>query len=97
MWVGVKMLLLEVWKVPTLLSLGVVTAIITVAVVASLRATRGLDPAADDHATPAGAGASPHDLSTAAPLPEPPGPGHSPAEPHESPADTRATTTAGGQ
>ncbi len=41
-WVGVKMLLVEVWKVPTLLSLGVVVAIIAVAVIASLRATRGL-------------------------------------------------------
>ena len=43
-WVGVKMLLLEVWKVPTLVSLAVVTTVITVAVVASLRATRGPDP-----------------------------------------------------
>lgn len=40
MWVGVKMLLLEVIHVPTLISLGVIALILTVAVVASLRATR---------------------------------------------------------
>ncbi len=39
-WVGVKMLLLEVVHVPTLVSLGVVITILAVAVVASLRATR---------------------------------------------------------
>ena len=39
-WVGAKMLLLEVWKIPTLLSLGVVVLILTISVVASLRATR---------------------------------------------------------
>ena len=47
-WVGAKMLLLDVWKVPTLLSLGVVVAIIAVSIVASLRATRAdavVDPA----------------------------------------------------
>ena len=42
-WVGVKMLLLEVWKIPTLLSLGVVVTILAVAVVTSLRATRTVD------------------------------------------------------
>jgi tellurite resistance protein TerC len=41
-WVGVKMLLLDVWEVPTLLSLGVVVAIITVSIFASLRATRAV-------------------------------------------------------
>jgi tellurite resistance protein TerC len=40
-WVGVKMLLLEVYKIPTVVSLGVVAAILTVTVVASLLATRG--------------------------------------------------------
>ncbi len=39
-WVGAKMLLAEIWHVPTVLSLGVVIAIITVSIVASLRATR---------------------------------------------------------
>ena len=39
-FVGVKMLLLDVWKVPVWLSLGVIATCITVAVVASLRATR---------------------------------------------------------
>ncbi len=44
-WVGVKMLLLEIYKIPTLVSLGVVAATITVSVVASLRATRDLTAA----------------------------------------------------
>lgn len=39
-FVGVKMLLLDVWKVPIWLSLTVIAVSITVAVVASLRATR---------------------------------------------------------
>ena len=38
-WVGLKMLLLEVWKVPTLLSLAVIVTILTISVIASLRAT----------------------------------------------------------
>lgn len=47
-WVGVKLVLqVDVWKMPTLLSLGVVAAIIAVSIVASLRATRGLAPAPD--------------------------------------------------
>jgi tellurite resistance protein TerC len=37
LWVGAKMLLLDVWHVPTSVSLGVVATVITVAVVASLR------------------------------------------------------------
>lgn len=40
-WVGVKMALHDVWKVPTTLSLGVIVGILTVTVVASLVATRG--------------------------------------------------------
>ena len=40
-WVGVKMLLLDVYKIPTSVSLGVVALILTIAVVTSLRATRG--------------------------------------------------------
>jgi tellurite resistance protein TerC len=39
-FVGVKMLLIDVWKVPIGLSLAVIASCITVAVVASLRATR---------------------------------------------------------
>lgn len=39
-FVGIKMLLLDVWKVPIWLSLTVIATSITVAVVASLRATR---------------------------------------------------------
>ncbi|UOX92706.1 TerC family protein [Amycolatopsis sp. FBCC-B4732] len=39
-WVGVKMLLLDVWKIPTALSLGVVAAILATAVGASLLRTR---------------------------------------------------------
>jgi tellurite resistance protein TerC len=40
-FVGVKMLLLDVYKVPIGLSLGVIAMLITVSVAASLRATRG--------------------------------------------------------
>ena len=40
-FVGVKMLLLDVYNVPIWLSLSVIATCITVAVVASLRATRG--------------------------------------------------------
>lgn len=40
-WVGAKMALHDVWKVPTTLSLGVIVGILTVTVVASLIATRG--------------------------------------------------------
>ena len=44
-WVGIKMLLqVDLYKMPTWLSLGVVATIITVAIVASLRATRGQAP-----------------------------------------------------
>ena len=39
-FVGIKMLLLDVYKIPIWLSLSVITACLTVAVVASLRATR---------------------------------------------------------
>lgn len=40
-WVGVKMLLLEVFYIPTTVSLAVIAAILTVSIVASLHATRG--------------------------------------------------------
>ncbi|WP_150308648.1 TerC family protein [Planctomonas psychrotolerans] len=40
-WVGIKMLLLDVLYIPTTVSLAVVIAILTVSIVASLRATRG--------------------------------------------------------
>ncbi|MGL5809154.1 MAG: TerC family protein [Nocardioides sp.] len=43
-FVGVKMLLLDVYKVPVGLSLAVITSCVTVAIVASLRATRNQDP-----------------------------------------------------
>jgi len=43
-FVGIKMLLLDVYKVPIWLSLTVITACITIAVVASLRATRDQVP-----------------------------------------------------
>ena len=39
-WVGIKMLLLEVYKIPTTASLAVVVLILTVAVAASWRSTR---------------------------------------------------------
>ena len=47
-FVGIKMLLLDVWKVPIWLSLTVIATSITVAVVASLRATRDQAPAGRD-------------------------------------------------
>ncbi|TFD62002.1 tellurium resistance protein TerC [Cryobacterium sp. Hh7] len=40
-WVGIKMLLLDVLYIPTTMSLAVVVTIITVSIVASLRVTRG--------------------------------------------------------
>lgn len=40
-WVGIKMLLLDVFYIPTTVSLAVVVLIITISIVASLRATRG--------------------------------------------------------
>jgi tellurite resistance protein TerC len=41
-WVGIKMLLkVDLFYIPTTVSLAVVTTIITVSIVASLRATRG--------------------------------------------------------
>ena len=40
-WVGIKMLLLDVFYIPTTMSMAVVVTIITVSIVASLRATRG--------------------------------------------------------
>ena len=46
-FVGVKMLLLDVYKVPIGLSLAVIATLITVSVAASLRATRGTDPQSD--------------------------------------------------
>jgi tellurite resistance protein TerC len=46
-FVGVKMLLLDVYKVPIGLSLAVIATLITVSVAASLRATRGTDPRSD--------------------------------------------------
>lgn len=40
-WVGAKMALHDIWKVPTAVSLGIIVAILVVTVVASLIATRG--------------------------------------------------------
>jgi tellurite resistance protein TerC len=50
-FVGVKMLLLDVYKVPIGLSLAVIATLITVSVAASLRATRGTDPQPDREPT----------------------------------------------
>ena len=52
--VGTKMLLLEVYKVPIWISLGAIAAILTVSVVASLRATR--DPVASSSRRPGSVG-----------------------------------------
>ncbi len=57
-FVGVKMLLLDVYKVPIWLSLTVIATSITVAVIASLRATRGQGPPAAPGAAPTSEGAS---------------------------------------
>jgi tellurite resistance protein TerC len=46
-FVGVKMLLLDVYKVPIGVSLAVIATLITVSVAASLRATRGTGPQSD--------------------------------------------------
>lgn len=52
-FVGIKMLLLEVWKVPIWLSLTAVATSITVTVMLSLRATRDLQVIDTVHAKPA--------------------------------------------
>ncbi|MCC7363913.1 MAG: TerC family protein [Dehalococcoidia bacterium] len=53
-FVGSKMLLVDVYKVPSLLSLGVITVILTVAILASiLKARRNPPPAHDVEARPA--------------------------------------------
>lgn len=68
-WVGIKMLLLDVVKIPTTVSLAVVASIIAVAVAASLIATRG-QPRTMVTATPAGAFrlATEEELAQAQPL-----------------------------
>ncbi|GAA2143978.1 TerC family protein [Nocardioides koreensis] len=60
--VGVKMLLLDVYKVPIWLSLTVIGACITIAVVASLRATRGQGPGPG--AAPSASGGAPDGAAT---------------------------------
>ena len=52
-FVGIKMLLLDVWKVPIWLSLIAVATSITVTVMLSLRATRDLQVTDTEHAKPA--------------------------------------------
>lgn len=52
-FVGIKMLLLDVWKVPIWLSLTAVATSITVTVMLSLRATRDLQVTDTEHAKPA--------------------------------------------
>ena len=54
--VGVKMLLLEVYKVPVAVSLAAIAAILTVSVAASLRATRASVPDADQPTNPVAGG-----------------------------------------
>ena len=68
-WVGIKMLLLDVVKIPTTVSLAVVASIIAVAVAASLIATRG-QPRTMVTAAPAGAFrlATEEELAQAQPL-----------------------------
>ena len=54
-WVGIKMfLIVDIVKIPTWVSLVVVTSIITGSILLSLRATRGQDPlTVEDHTAPA--------------------------------------------
>ena len=86
-WVGVKMLLLEVVKVPTLLSLGVVITILAVAVIASLRATR--TPKALPHEPAAPTAEVADDLDVREPLEQT----TSAADAADSPTDPTTTTT----
>lgn len=68
-WVGIKMMLLDVYKIPTTVSLAVVALIITIAIVASLRATRG--QGRHEVSTPAATPfrvATPDELAEAEPL-----------------------------
>ena len=51
-FVGVKMLLLDVYKIPIWLSMSVIVTSITIAVVCSLRATRDAPATADDESAP---------------------------------------------
>ena len=68
-WVGIKMLLLDVYKIPTSVSLAVVAIIITVAIVASLRATRGQERHAPEVAgAPPFRHATPEELAEAEPV-----------------------------
>ena len=46
MFIGVKMLLLDVWKIPVGVALGIVAAILAISIVASLAVKRGGDPLA---------------------------------------------------
>jgi tellurite resistance protein TerC len=63
-WVGIKLVLqVDLYKMPTWLSLGVVATIITVAIVASLRATRGQP--AGSHALGAGTQPESHEVAVA--------------------------------
>ena len=78
-WVGIKLVLqVDLYKMPTWLSLGVVATIITVAIVASLRATRG-QPAAP-HADPQQLSATPAESPAVAREAAPAG--TTPAVPH---------------
>ena len=66
MWVGLKMLLkVDVVHVPTTVSLAVITTILTVSVVASLRATRG-----QQRRAPAAPSATPFRTATPEQVPE---------------------------
>jgi tellurite resistance protein TerC len=64
-FVGIKMLLLEVYKIPIWLSLTVIASTLTVAVVASLRATRHRDSPAEPTRSPDDADADDADADVA--------------------------------
>ncbi|HYO85343.1 MAG TPA: tellurium resistance protein TerC, partial [Dermatophilaceae bacterium] len=64
-WVGIKLVLqVDLYKMPTWLSLGVVATIITVSIIASLRATRN-QPAAQ-HADADQLGSTPAEATVGA-------------------------------
>ncbi len=50
-WVGAKMLLTDVWKIPTWLSLVVIVAVLTIAIGLSFLRTRGRGAAREQVAT----------------------------------------------
>ena len=53
-FIGVKMLISELWKIPNLLSLGVIATVLTVSIVVSLLKKKEPDKPAENDATSEG-------------------------------------------